>query len=176
MQLGMTIPLQKFLKAPKPPYGDPIDPFFCWEIHKVPDVQWSTLIAVNASNRYALVFVGMKASNWKHIPELITENLWHALSLDGYTLDQIETYLAAAGLPEITKTHGRRSVAGLNRAVEMLYWVYEEVDRSRLFQPELSRILNSELCTAANFPSKEYGYPREFFRFDMQRLGICLTE
>ncbi len=28
MQLGITIPLQKYLKVKQPPYGEPIDLFF----------------------------------------------------------------------------------------------------------------------------------------------------
>ena len=35
MQLGITIPLQKYLKVKQPPYGEPIDLFFCWELHVI---------------------------------------------------------------------------------------------------------------------------------------------
>jgi len=101
MQLGMTIPLQKFLKAPKPLYGEPIDPFFCWEIHKVPDMPRSTFIAVNASNRFSLVYMGMKAASWKHLPEIIIESMELAFGLEGYGPDQVETYLAAAGAARV---------------------------------------------------------------------------
>jgi len=69
LQLGLTIPLQKFLGLPKPPYGELCDLFFCWELHKVPDVSRSTLIAVNASNRFALVFMGMRAGSWRRLDE-----------------------------------------------------------------------------------------------------------
>jgi hypothetical protein len=168
----VTIPLQKFLKMKKPPYGEPADLFFCWEIHKVPELRPSTLVAVNASNRYALVFMGMKAANWKHIPEIVMDGMTRALMLDGYTSSQTETYLAAAGEPEFTKTHGKKPVAGLNRAIEMLYWINEPFDENQLFQPHISHILNKDLCHAAGFVSRDYGYPWEFFREDMVRLGM----
>lgn len=35
MQLGITIPLQKYLNLPKKSYGEPEDLFFCWEIHRI---------------------------------------------------------------------------------------------------------------------------------------------
>jgi hypothetical protein len=138
----------------------------------VPELKPSTLVAVNASNRYALVFMGMKAASWKHIPEIVVDGMTQALMLDGYTSEQIETYLAAAGEPELTKTHGRKPVAGLNRAIDMLYWINESYYENQLFQPHISRILNKDLCHAAGFEGRDYGYPWEFFREDMERTGI----
>ncbi len=147
MQLGVTIPLQKFLKIPRPPYGELVDLFFCWEIHKIPDSRYSTLIAVNAFNRYALVFSGMQAKCWKHIPEIVIDGIRQALTYDGFKAEQIEIYLAAAGDPELTKTHGRKPVAGLNRAVEYFYWLEDDLRQSeQLYQTALSDKLNLELC------------------------------
>jgi len=172
LQLGLTIPLQKFLKTPKLAYGEPTDLFFCWELYKVLGLGRSTLIAVNASNRYALVFAGMKAASWKRLEEIITEGITHALALEGYTPHQIETYLAAAGKPEFTKTHGRKPVAGLNRAVDLLCWIPKWLDGDQLFQPSMSKDLNKDLCHAAGFEGRDYEYPWELFREDMARIGI----
>lgn len=35
MELGITIPLQKFLKLKQPLYGTCPDPLFCWDVHRV---------------------------------------------------------------------------------------------------------------------------------------------
>jgi hypothetical protein len=175
LQLGVTIPFQKFLKMKKPSYGEPTDLFFCWEIHRVTGLSRSTFIAVNASNRYALVFAGMKAASWKHIEELVVDGIWQALAGDGYSPRQIETYLAAAGEPEFTKTHGRKPVAGLNRAVDFLWFVDDPINERQLFQPHISHILNKDLCHAAGFEGSDYGYPWKFLREDMARVGIIDT-
>ena len=175
MQLGLTIPLQKFLKMPKPPYGETTDLFFCWELHKVPDISRSTLIAVNASNRYALVFMGMKAGSWKCIEEIVIDGIEQALALEGYTPHQVESYLAAAGEPELTKTHGRKPVAGLNRTIDMLWWIDKWLDERQLFQPSMSNALNKDLCHAAGFEGRDFEHPKEFLREDMVRLGIIGT-
>lgn len=172
MQLGVTIPLQKFLKIKQPPYGEPCDLAFCWEIHKVPDIGRSTLIAVNASSRYALVFCPMRAASWKRIPQVVTEGIRQAMELDGYTPAQIETYLSAAGEPQLTKTHGRRPVAGLNRAVDFLSWMDKVIDERQLFQPWWSHSINKDICRSAGFADTGYGYPWKFFEEDLKRLGI----
>jgi hypothetical protein len=156
----------------QPPYGEAIDLFFCWELHRVTDLGRSTFIAVNASNRYALVFAGMKAASWKHLDGLVVDAIRQMLSLDGYTAHEIETYLAAAGEVEFTKTHGRKSVAGLNRAVDFLYWIEKPLDERQLLQPHLSHILNKDLCRAAGFEGREYEQPLKYFCEDMVRLGI----
>lgn len=52
MQLGLTIPLQKHLKLKSLPYGEPIDLFFCWELHIIRFQGKNALAAVNANNRF----------------------------------------------------------------------------------------------------------------------------
>jgi hypothetical protein len=170
MQLGLTIPLQKFLKLKQPPYGELIDPFFCWELHRIKHQGRSTFVAVNANNRFTLIFVGMRAADWKHLDTLVIDGLEQALLVEEYSSLQIVTYLSAAGEPEFTKTHGRKPVAGLNRMVENLWWDDNPVDSGQLFQPQLSRDMNHFLCHASGF--EDYGKPWEFFREDMLRLGI----
>jgi hypothetical protein len=81
LQLGITISPQRFLKIKQLPYGEPCDLVFCWEIHKVPGIGRSALVAVNASSRYALVFCTMKAANWKRIPEIVAEGIQQAMEL-----------------------------------------------------------------------------------------------
>ena len=184
MQLGLTIPLQKFLKVPKPSYGEPRDLFFCWELHKVPDVRRSTFIAVNASNRFAMVFSGMTAAKWKRLDEVVLKYLPLAMGLEGYTEEQVAAYLKMAGPPEFTKTHGRRAVASLNRAVEMLWWCQDMIVDYEFYQQALTDCLNTELSNAAGFDGEgykgachdQYSEPHERFREDMARVGIPLVE
>jgi len=178
MQLGLTIPLQKFLKLPKPLYGDPSDLHFCWELHKVPRINESTLIAVNASSRYALVFAPMQAADWKRLEEIVTDGIMQALAQEGYGVDQAEAYLALAGDAHLTKTHGRKPVAGLNHAVCLLQWTCSDMhlDRHQLFQPAISAVLNEELCSAAGFPDAGHGYPKDFLKEDMARFNIEVAD
>ncbi|WP_438267029.1 DUF6933 domain-containing protein, partial [Enterocloster lavalensis] len=55
MQLGITIPLQKFLKWKPPVYGEPENLFFCWDLHVIRFHGENTLMAVNASNAFTVI-------------------------------------------------------------------------------------------------------------------------
>ena len=35
MELGITIPLERFLKRSSPPYGAETDRRFCWDLHVI---------------------------------------------------------------------------------------------------------------------------------------------
>ena len=170
MQLGITIPLQKYLKMKAPLYGEPCDLFFCWELHVILLQGKRTLVAVNANNRYAVILSGMKALDWKVMSERFLEGLEKGLLTEGYTQDQVNRYLDLAGSIEITKTHGRKPVAGLNRMDEYLWIIPEPINHDELYQELHSKEVNRELCKAAGF--QDYGYPIEFFEKDMRRVGI----
>lgn len=166
----MTIPLQKFLKQPKPPYGEPEDLFYCWEAHVILFQGRETLIAVNASNRFAVILWGMTPADWEDFPERLKEGIAAGFGSEGYTDEQIQAYFKKAGEIQVTKTHGRRPVAGLNRAVERLFDLTAAADKRRKDQPLHSRFANEELCSAAGFAEK--GYPLTFLAADMERVGI----
>lgn len=170
MQLGITIPLQKHLKMKAPSYGEPIDLFFCWEIHVIKYQGKNTLVAVNANNRFIVLLVGMKAADWKDLTTRVEEAIELGMLSEGYTKEQIDSYFNLAGAPVITKTHGRKPVAGLNKAIEFLYFIADPIDPDNLYQQLHCKIINKDICSPIGF--EEYGYPVEFFKKDMERLGI----
>lgn len=108
--------------------------FFCWELHRIILQSKETLVAVNANNRYAIVLCGMNVSNWKNYRDLFLEGLTQSMLSEGYTQQEIDGYLRAAGRIEITKTHGRRSVSGLNQMDNYLWTIPVRVKDDELFQ------------------------------------------
>ena len=143
MQIGITIPLQKFLKTSSPPYGPPENLFYCWEAHVIFFQGKETLVAVNASSRFAVVLWGMTAVDWAGYPELLKEGIALGLSGEGYTDEQVQ---------------------------ERLFGLTADVDKTRKYQALHSRFANEERCSAAGFPNK--GCPRDFLEEDMKRAGI----
>ncbi len=170
MQLGTTIPLQRFLRLRRPPYGEVDDLFFCWEAHRVLLGAADVLVAVNASNRFAAVAC-MQPSDWLDWEGAAVAAMREALAASGFGQKQVDAYLFFAGLPDVTKTHGRRPVAFLNVLVDKLLACSIPVDRAALVQPALCRFANEGLCCrAAGFEGS--GIPAERFAADLKRLGI----
>lgn len=170
MQLGITIPLQKHLKMKQPPYGEPMDLFFCWELHMIRFMGKRALVMVNANNRFFVLFTGMKAADWKMLPERAEEAIKKGLQSEGYTAKQINDYFNLAGVSEITKTHGRKPVAGLNKAVDCLDYTYELWEPGQMYQEEICRRINRDIYSPAGF--EMCGHPCEFLKEDMKRAGI----
>lgn len=168
MELGHTIPLQKFLRIQPPPYGTDSRLFFCWELHRITLQSSDTLAAVNASNRFAVVLCGMDGSAWKHYQEHFLEGLEQAMESEGYGREEIQAYLEQAGGIRVTKTHGRRSVAGLNQMDNCLWKIPALVKKGQLFQPVHCHEVNRERCRMAGYEG--YQYPVQCFKADMERM------
>ena len=170
MQLGITIPLQKHLKVKQPPYGEPIDLFFCWELHAIRFMGKKEMAMVNANNRFCVVLVGMKAADWKVLPERAEEAIEAGLRSEGYTEEQINDYFNLAGAPKITKTHGRKPVAGLNKAIERMEYTDEPWNMDKMYQEHICRWVNRDICSPAGFET--YDHPCALLEQDMKRVGI----
>lgn len=113
MELGLTIPLQRHLRCKPPLYGTEPDLRFCWDLHVIRLRGSSSLLAVHCFSRYTFV---RYAPEWVNLPGLFRTGLQDSLSAAGFAAPQIERYLHQAGTAQLTRTHGRRAVAFLNRA------------------------------------------------------------
>ena len=67
----------------------------------------------------------------------------------GIPEEQAAAYLQEAGEIQLTRTHGRREVAFLNRAWEDVLSADLLVDRSSFRQPVLNHAVNDRLCRCA---------------------------
>lgn len=170
MELGITIPLQKHLKQSKPDYGGFADPFFCWELHIIRYEKKNTLIMTNVSNRFTFIMAGMMAKDWKNLKETAVLGIGEAFADAGYTLEEIDRYLAMADKPIITKTHGRKPVGWLNLNVDYLNYIAEPIETERLYQSLPSSKLNDYVFRIPD--ASHPGTPKDFLRSDMQRMGI----
>ena len=119
MQLGITIPLQRHLRLARPPYGEPEEPLFCWEAHRVALGGADVLLLANACNRFA-AFACMQPGDWRDWEAVALAALRASLAASGFDEDAIGAYRFFAGAAEVTRTHGRRSVAFMNVLVDKL--------------------------------------------------------
>ena len=151
MQLGLTIPLQRRQKLKRLPYGAPLDRCFCWDLHCILLHGRSCLLAVHCSTRYAFTLFDMTAADWAKLPETFLYGLRGSLAAAGVPETQIAAYLQLAGPPELTRTHGRREVAFLNRAWDDVAALDYTIDLTAQAQPLLDSAVNAVRCRCAGY-------------------------
>lgn len=142
MQLGITIPMERFFRMKKPPYGEDMGTLFCWDLHVVMLQGRPSLIGVNCGTRFSFILADIRAQNREDLLEIIHTEIEKSLSDAGISKSHINTYIKRAAAMEITKTHGRSPVAYLNKAVELVMWNDFAADSSTSRQPVLNDILN----------------------------------
>ncbi len=126
---------------------------------------------MNASNRYTIAMTDIEQGNWKYYTMYISRVIHVVMQEMGYSEDQIRKYFKMSGDTTVTKTHGRKSVGGINRMVMDAQYFGKKLEKEAKYQWELSEYLNRDICQPEGFDA--YGYPRELFKLDMERLGIA---
>lgn len=153
MELGLTFPFQRFLKLKPPVYGAEPDRRFCWDLHVIDLRGRKCLLAVHCHSRYTFVRYDVPPFQWADIPGLFREGLTDSLNTAGFARPQVEIYLQKAGAIALTRTHGRREVAFLNRALEDVLALDLCLDTASQAQPLLDHAVNTQ-------PSRCVGFER----------------
>lgn len=155
MQLGLTFPLQRKLKIKSVPYGLPLDRIFCWDLHCISLRGQDSLLLVHCASRYTIVACGVTKFHWDDLPGFAMEQIRTGLLDAGLSEQTVSDYFRAAGTPELTRTHGRREVAFLNRAWEDVLALDYTVDTAVLRQPLLEQAVNGIPCRCAGFDGRD---------------------
>ena len=151
MELGLTFPLQRFLHQKPPPYGSETGRHFCWDLHVIQLRGRDCLLAVHCHSRYAFARFDVPGLLWADLSGLFRIGLTDSLTAAGFAPAQIEAYLQAAGEVRLTRTHGRREVAFLNRAWEDVLALDTCLDASGAAQPMLDWAVNARPSRCVGF-------------------------
>lgn len=170
MQLGLTIPLMKHLKTNKLPCGKELHRRFCWDLHCIRLHNHSCLLAVHCETRYMFVLYGISRAQWNRLPEVFLEGLTTSLANAGFETSLIENYLHSAGEIELTKTHGRREVAFLNRAWDDVAALDYCIDKEQQPQSLLEHSINNMICNCVGYEG--YGEPLVRIRQSLESQAI----
>ena len=149
MELGLTIPLQRHLKINDIPYGGEKNLNFCWDLHVIELNGRASLLAVHCSSRYTFTLFDLNWLEWNSLAEIFLDGLHSASRRIGIPENVTANYLRQAGALRLTKTHGRREVAYLNRAWECVLAFDYTLDHSAREQPLLDHAVNTKLCRCA---------------------------
>ena len=172
MELGLTFPLQHFLKQKLPAYGAEPDRRFCWDLHVIDLRGRKSLLAVHCHSRYTFVRFDVPPIRWADLPGLFREGLWESLTAAGFAPDPVEDYLRQAGAMELKRTHGRREVAFLNRAWEDVLSLDLCLDPDRHDQPLLDHAVNTRPSRCAGLGGLGTGLERMAAMLDEQKERI----
>ena len=148
MQLGLTWPLQRLLHV-SVPYGAPLAKGYCWDAHCITLRGRSSLLLVHCESRYTLVRFDLSGQDWSRLEGIVPEEIRFGLLEAGLSESNVEQYIKDAGPIQMTRTHGRREVAFLNRAWEDVLSADLLVDDSTQRQPLLNHAVNSRICRCA---------------------------
>lgn len=151
MELGLTFPLQRFLKMKTPDYGVLADRRFCWDLHVIDIRGRKSLLAVHCCSRYTFVRYDVPPFLWRDVPALFREGLEESLTAAGFAAAQIQLYLQQGSGTMITRTHGRREVAFLNRAWEDVLSLDLCLDEACPSQPLLDHAVNTRPSRCVGF-------------------------
>lgn len=170
MEIGATKAVQGRLKITKIDEIKDASLVFCWDTHLTKLKGRNVLFIVNASNRYTIVMTDIEPRNWNYYTLYIGRVIHNVMQKMGYSEEQIAQYFKMSGDIVVTKTHGKKSVGGINRMVTDAQYFDKKLEKEAKYQRELSEYLNKDICQPEGF--EVYGYPSELFKLDMERLGI----
>lgn len=143
IELGLTIPLRRYLRLKALPYGQEPDRRFCWDLHVIPLRGRASLLAVHSYSRYTFVLYDLSPSDWSRLPAVFGVGLDRSLTAAGISPAMVRALPGAEPFP-FTRTHGRREVAYLNRAWEDVMAAELALDESQQSQPLLDRLVNTK--------------------------------
>ena len=172
MEIGATKSVQERLKITKIDEIKGASLVFCWDTHLVKIKGRNVLFIVNASNRYTIAMTDIEPRNWKYYTLYISRVIHGVMQEMVYSEEQIAQYFEMSGDMSVTKTHGKKSVGGINRMVTDAQYFYQNLEKDTKYQWELSEYLNRDICLPEGFDA--YGYTSELFKLDMERIGIVL--
>lgn len=160
MELGLTFPLQRFLKMHTPLYGTQPDRRFCWDLHCIDLRGRKCLLAVHCHSRYTFVRFDVTPFQWADLPGLFRQGAQESLLAAGFSGRDIERSGLFATSLSVTRTHGRREVAFLNRAWDDVLNFDLCLDPSCQAQPLLDHAVNTQPSRCVGFEGLGTGLAR----------------
>ena len=125
---------------------------------------------MNASSNYTIAMTDIEPRNWNYYTLYIGNVIRGIMRSMGYSEEQIQKYFELSGRSVVVKLCESGITASMDDMVSCVAHFDKKMESGVKYQWELSEFLNRNWCKAEGFDA--YGYPQEFFKLDMERLGI----
>ena len=129
MEIGATKSVQERLKTTKIDEIKGASLVFCWDTHLTKIKGRNVLFIVNASNRYTIAMTDIEPRNWNYYTIYIGRVIHGVMQQMGYSEEQIAQYFKMSGDMIVTKTHGKKSVGGINRIVMIAQYFDKKLEK-----------------------------------------------
>ena len=170
MEIGVTKAVEDKIKIKSVEITKNTPLVFCWDTHLVKLKGRNVLLIVNSSNRYTIAMTDIEPRNWNYYTLYVGRVIGGVMQNMGYSQQQIDIYFKMSGEMIVTKTHGRKSVGGINRMVTCMEYYDKKLEKDAKYQWELCEYLDRDICQPEGFNA--FGYPVELFYLDMKKIGI----
>lgn len=172
MKIRVTQTVENRLKARPMAMIENTPLVFCWETHLIKMKNRNVLLIMNASSCYTIAMTDIEPRNWNYYTLYIGNVIRGIMRSLGYSEEQVRKYFELSGKEIIAKTSEGDITDSMNYVVSCVERFDKKLESGAKYQWELSEFLNHTWCRAEGFDA--YGYPREFFRLDMERIGIAV--
>lgn len=158
MKISCSKKLLDELKLKPATPAEELPPVYCWSAHIVLINRRKTLVCVNDFSRFGFVLYGLKAKDYKRLETLLVEEIRRCFLDYCVKPESADEYLSAYPDVQLVKSSSRKSVARLNKAVELVKYLADSLEYEKFSQPIMNRRLNSELISDSD---AGYLYPNE---------------
>lgn len=170
MKIGVTQSVEERIKATPLEMVEKALLVFCWETHLLKVKHSNVLLIMNASSNYTIAMTDIEPRNWNYYTLYIKNVIRGIMQSMGYSEEQIQKYFELSGKSVVAKLCESGITASMDDIVSCVAHFDKKLESGVKYQWELSEFLNRNWCKAEGFDA--YGYPQEFFKLDMERLGI----
>ncbi|MFS0862217.1 plasmid pRiA4b ORF-3 family protein [Fredinandcohnia sp. 179-A 10B2 NHS] len=142
------------------------DDLFSWHANIITINRKKTVVMVNDKNRYAIVFYGLKAKDFKQLAKLLLQGIRKTFEAERIKEEVIDKYLLHSETVSFVKTKNRTCVSRMNRACETVQFLGDRLEPENLIQIDMSMRISKLLAGEG----KGYITPNEEMYKDLEEF------
>ena len=143
------------------------EPFYEWHANLFMFDRRKGVILMNNQTRYCIVLYGLRAEHFKKIDRIVLDAIHETFLAEGFSENQVDTYIAKCGEVSYTKTHDRSILSQINEFHISISWEIEEhIPSDHLNLIELNRWVGRELMCG----TLGYAHPIDLLKKEMSKI------